>query len=371
MKLAAAFLGLAALASQATNADAKPATKLIEWNDAFENSDEDGPQNILGGEYIEPGSRPWLVPVVGRYFCGGSLISPSVVMTTAHCVVSLTDDAWHPPAWVEFNRYDWFNDTDVKRVYIDNRDQCDGDVVYHPYFNEDLLENDVALIFLPEPVMDVMPVQLNEDKNVPKADDQLDVAGWGMFDINIPRLNAWGPEAVTLNYVPNDACTKKPYRWREEWIVDSSMCAIGDEAPKSGCIGDSGGAVNLVKSGKNGDELTNIQVGIVSWGYYKCYHRAFPNVFTRVSEIADWVKETVCARKGELCKQSKAGKMSKKEKKYPDTCVPVSTMAPSTPFPTGTPSLTPQPWSPWPTYSNTTWPTWMPTTTPGSKSGKE
>jgi hypothetical protein len=81
MKLAAAFLGLAALASQTTNADAKPDTKLIEWNDAFENPDEDGPQNIIGGEYIEPGSRPWLVPVVGRYFCGGSLISPSVVMT--------------------------------------------------------------------------------------------------------------------------------------------------------------------------------------------------------------------------------------------------------------------------------------------------
>jgi hypothetical protein len=135
-----------------------------------------------------------------------------------------------------------------------------------------------------------------------------------------------------------------------------------------------GGALNLIKSGKNGDELTNIQVGIMSWLYSRCYRKDKHNVFTRVSEIADWVKETVCARKGELCKQSKAGKMSKMEKKYPDTCVPVSTMAPSTPWPTDPPTITPQPWTPYPTYSSTfnaTWPTWMPTTAPVSKSGKE
>jgi hypothetical protein len=154
----------------------------------------------------------------------------------------------------------------------------------------------------------------------------------------------------------------------------------------------------LVKQDKNGEVLTNIQVGIVSRGFPKCYHRAFPNIFTRVSEVADWVKETVCARKGELCKQSKAGKMSKMEKKYPDTCVPVSTYAPTTPYPSRSPTtpypsysptVTPQPWTPWPTGEPTItsqprtpwptgdpwptfsptydWPTWMPTK---GKSGK-
>ena len=34
----------------------------------------------------------------------------------------------------------------------------------------------------------------------------------------------------------------------------------------------------------------------------------FPGVYTRVSEVADWVKEIVCGRKGELCKKSKAAK---------------------------------------------------------------
>ena len=34
-----------------------------------------------------------------------------------------------------------------------------------------------------------------------------------------------------------------------------------------------------------------------------------PEVYTRVSTVADWIKETVCAKTGELCqKSSKAGK---------------------------------------------------------------
>ena len=125
-------------------------------------------------------------------------------------------------------------------------------------------------------------------------------------------------------------------------------------------------------------EVSNIQVGIVSWGSYICGAKAFPNVYTRVSEVADWVKETVCARKGELCKQSKAGKVSKMNKsKYPDTCIPIPTPSPTvtaqptTEYPTWTPTSTRPPYTPWPTwdYKFTSYPTWMPTTA-STKSGK-
>ena len=44
-----------------------------------------------------------------------------------------------------------------------------------------------------------------------------------------------------------------------------------------------------------------LQVGIVSWGRGGCGNPTFPDVFTRVSSVACWVVETVCARKGELC----------------------------------------------------------------------
>jgi hypothetical protein len=146
----------------------------------------------------------------------------------------------HPPKWVEFNRYSWFNDTDVERVYIKDRSQCDGDVVYHPYYNDTEFDNDVALIFLPNPVTDFTPVQLNEDKNVPKDGNKVNVAGWGLWNVDFPIFNYWGPEEVTYDYVPNEACSKKPYRWPEEYILDSTICAVDYEEEKSVCWYDIG-----------------------------------------------------------------------------------------------------------------------------------
>ncbi len=98
------------------------------------------------------------------------------------------------------------------------------------------------------------------------------------------------------------------------------------------------------------------QVGILSWGK-DCADPRFPDVFTRISDVVDWVKGTVCARTGELCLKSKSGKNSKTKKMY-DKCVKLPTFAP---WPTYSPTITAQPYSQFPFYVSTNWPTWMPT----------
>ena len=148
--------------------------------------DNQSMQSIVGGEEIERGSRPYLVALGNgnsSYWgqrCGGSLISPNAVMTAAHCLFGGTkrNPVWDPPEWIELNRHDLLDDDGVIRLYLEDSTQCEGDAVYHPGFDPLTTDNDVAILFLPEPISNLTTVTLNTDPNVPIDDAPLDISGW-------------------------------------------------------------------------------------------------------------------------------------------------------------------------------------------------
>jgi secreted trypsin-like serine protease len=165
-------------------------------------------ETIVGGSEIEPGSRPYLV-AIGRgesalwgQYCGGSLISSGAVLLAAHCLFggSINKPVWYPPEWVEFNRHDLFDDNGVVRVYLKDTQQCNGNAIYHPEYDHETGNNDVAILFLPRPITNYTPVLLNADPSIPVDNAPLDVAGWGLTENGY----SFSPHAVTVNYITNE-----------------------------------------------------------------------------------------------------------------------------------------------------------------------
>ena len=95
-----------------------------------------------------------------------------------------------PNTEIQFNRYSQNDDKDdgvivtIELCQTEGKSQC-GNLAYvvrHRDWNATTLQNDIALIFLQEDLPEdrqIPNVALNCDPNVPVADQELEVFGWG------------------------------------------------------------------------------------------------------------------------------------------------------------------------------------------------
>lgn len=217
---------------------------------------------IVGGRQISISEAPWQVAIIqsNTFICGGSVISPSWVLTAAHCIYGNVSKRHAVRAGS-----DNFKIGGQLRI-IDR-------VTYHGGYNPKTSVNDIALLRTSRPFKlnsNVQAVRLPSNDHEP---DSYFISGWGTLTESSARPTKY-LRGVNVFPVKRRSCSTS-YRGVGQ-VTEKQLCAF---APKhDSCQGDSGGA--LTSQGT--------QYGIVSYGF-GCARANFPGIYTKVFSYRTWI----------------------------------------------------------------------------------
>ncbi|XP_077201831.1 anionic trypsin-like [Paroedura picta] len=227
----------------------------------------DDDDKIVGGEACPRNSVPYQASLnSGYHFCGGSLISDQWVLSAAHCYKSRIQ--------VRLGEHN-IEELEGGEQFINSEK-----IIRHPQYNSWLLDNDIMLIKLSQPVdisLQVSPARLPLGCAAPGT--KCLISGWGNTlsnGVNYPDILQCLVAPILSHAECEDAYPGQ--------ITDNMICVGYLEGGKDSCQGDSGGPVLC------DGELH----GIVSWGI-GCALTGYPGVYTKVCNYLDWIQETIAA----------------------------------------------------------------------------
>lgn len=226
---------------------------------------------IVGGSQAISGDWPWSCSMVylGSHRCGGSLISPTWIVSAAHCstVTTASNYVWECGVHDRSNKESWVRRFNTKRV------------INHPSYNSRLIQNDISIFEL---TTSAAPY----DKYIlpacfPTAGTSYENAvswatGWGTLSSggSVSRYHM----QVQMPVLTDAACKTK---FGTNLVPGTQVCAGVAGAGLDTCQGDSGGP--LVAKQSNGFWYL---IGLTSWGY-GC---GDGGVYTRTSAFRSWVE---------------------------------------------------------------------------------
>ncbi|XP_041450551.1 brachyurin [Drosophila obscura] len=233
---------------------------------------------ISGGEVARDNQFPYQVGLSIEEandlfsWCGGSLISDQYLLTAAHCVeeaISIT-----------------FYLGGVQRLSPQQLIRANSPVVYlHPDWDSQSLENDIALLRLPEPAVfsssiDVIRLPGMASSHVSYDYVPATTSGWGRMSDESALISDH------LRFVVQFVESNEDCQYAYANIKPTNIC-MDTTGGRSTCTGDSGGPLIYYDPLQS----ANILIGVTSYGKKSGCTRGYPSVFTRVTAYLDWIAE--------------------------------------------------------------------------------
>lgn len=187
------------------------------------------------------GEFPWMMALsevknsVHKYFCGGSLIHPSVVLTGAHCVNE--KDAANLIA----RSGEW--DTQTTNELLIHSDHLVKQIIIHNDFGKKNLFNDVALLVLENPVK--LSAHVNTiclpPQNYKVIHSECFASGWGADSFEQKGSYRENLKKVKLPIVPQKDCqdSLRSTKLGTLFKLNSSFMCAGGEKDVDTCVGKS------------------------------------------------------------------------------------------------------------------------------------